>query len=96
MTENRETAHTPIGFYTVDDSPICYMYEGNTLSADAVLIGQINEEKYAELIVKYVNSHEALVGALKEIMRLVDRHENMNAGFLANIAEAALKHAGAL
>lgn len=71
-------------------------FKENTISCDGYCIVRTDSPDIAQHIVNCVNSHDALVGALKKIMKLSNRYilDKEIRGAYGKIAEEALKAAG--
>lgn len=101
MTQNNETAHTPWILHSYEDG------DGGTVYAALesppkrgwALDSAVDSycKQTIEKIIKRVNSHDALVEALKDIRNHEKAaYERYRDEFIIELAEAALKQAGVL
>ncbi len=94
MTDARET-HSPTP-WKIEKHPNSLTSDYPIFDMDGEYLGDIDNKKDAQHIVKCVNSHDDLVQTLKEIL-IIARHEDfLCRDTVMEITQEALKTAGAL
>lgn len=106
MTENKDTAHSPLPWVRESSFEIRLRDASTLRGADGSLIAAFPDVSEAEFTRKCVNSHDALVDALKKILeavrpesdgRMRDYNVAIESLYIADaLAKVALKQAGAL